>query len=184
MGASTPPISTPTPWLRIKGPSENSVEGSPRSSPDAVCGELTSTWNPGDRNIAAVCDADILFTSNEYLDFFIYDIFFKNSRTALHGENGFYVEVGGSNGVHASNTFFYGHCLGWRGVLVEATGCAECAIPVNRPSATVVAVAIGRTLELKDMAALSSTFCEQCPPPTEPRRVLPLAKLFEEQNIA
>lgn len=125
----------------------------------------------------------MLFTSNEYLDYLVYVSFFKDAQGALWTANGFYVEVGGANGVHASNTFFYEHCLKWSGLIVEATGCAECEIPVNRPSATVIPAAIGRTLELKDMAELSKTFCEECSPPTEPRRVVPLSKLFEENNV-
>ena len=35
--------------------------------------------------------------------------------------NGFFVEMGGSNGVTFSNSLIYEYALGWRGIVIEAS---------------------------------------------------------------
>ena len=79
------------------------------------------------------------FTSNDYIDIIVYDIFFRQkNRTDMR-----YVEVGASNGISASNSFFFDECLAWKGLLIEATQCAHCILPYNRPGALIEHAAIG-----------------------------------------
>ena len=56
------------------------------------------------------------FMGNDYLDFLVYNLFFRDVRPKRPLV---YVESGGSNGVHASNSFFFDHGLGWSGLLIE-----------------------------------------------------------------
>ena len=47
----------------------------------------------------------------------IYERFFKEPTPM---RNGFFLEIGGLDGIKFSNTLFFERCLGWTGVLVEA----------------------------------------------------------------
>ena len=76
------------------------------------------------------------FYGNDYLDYVIFDTFFRRGCTVLSGSNATYLETGGSNGVHASNTLFFDSFLEWRGINIEPTICATCQLPFNRPHST------------------------------------------------
>lgn len=100
------------------------------------------------------------FTANEYLDFLVFHVFFSDPAWVGHGT---FLETGGSNGVHASNSFFFERSLNWTGVLIEPTPCAVCEIPLNR-RATSVHAALGTrggpaTLDVSSM----EQFCPNCP---------------------
>lgn len=70
------------------------------------------------------------FYSNAYVDLFLFRSFFSSPRPVVGGS---YVEIGGSNGVHASNTLFFEQSLNWTGVLIEPTACGRCMLPYSRP---------------------------------------------------
>ena len=53
-----------------------------------------------------------------------------------------FIELGGFNGIHESNTIFLQHCLGWRGVLFEAQPAAFHDLLRNRPGVVAVQAAI------------------------------------------
>ena len=74
-----------------------------------------------------------VYFANAFLDLLLYDFFFSRARDKV----GFYVDIGAADGVDASNTAFFDYCLGWRGLLVEGSICADCRLPVDRPNATV-----------------------------------------------
>jgi hypothetical protein len=76
-------------------------------------------------------DDGLGFYANDNLDVLVFNAFFKKGH-AVHW-NGTYLETGGSNGIHASNTLFFSDFLGWRGLLIEPTACALCQLPKNRP---------------------------------------------------
>ena len=67
-------------------------------------------------------DNSLPFTGNNYLDLIIYSVFFQDMRTM---SNGYFVDVGASNGISASNTIFFEYCLGWKGLLVEGSQQAQ-----------------------------------------------------------
>jgi hypothetical protein len=71
------------------------------------------------------------FYANDNLDILVFNAFFKKGNFAHR--NGTYLETGGSNGIHASNTLFFSDFLGWRGLLIEPTYCAVCQLAKNRP---------------------------------------------------
>lgn len=93
------------------------------------------------------------FTGNGYLDFHIYSLFFQERQTP-----GTYVEMGGSNGVHASNTYFFDHALGWTGALIEPTACAVCQMPFNRPKATNINSGVCKEEKTMDFSFMKN-FC-------------------------
>ena len=66
--------------------------------------------------------------SNE--DVKIYHRFFKN---ASYINNGFFLEMGGLDGLTFSNTLIYEHCFGWRGMLIEANMLNFLEMNQNRP---------------------------------------------------
>lgn len=96
---------------------------------------------------------DFAFTGNDYLDFYIYSLFFKE-----RSEAGTYVEMGGSNGVHASNTYFLDHALGWAGELIEPTPCGVCQLPFNRPRATNIHAGVCDTRQMRNFDFMAA-FC-------------------------
>ena len=52
-----------------------------------------------------------------------------------------YFEVGGLDGIHASNTLFLQQCLGWRGVLMEGNPRSFEALVGNRPGVVAIGCA-------------------------------------------
>jgi hypothetical protein len=101
---------------------------------------------------------NMFFYANDYLDLIVFDIFFK-----YQASQGFYVEIGGSNGIHAANTLFFDDCLGWKGIITETSECARCELPFNRPTATIEHVAIGKLGDSFDAREMSAAFCNSCP---------------------
>lgn len=95
------------------------------------------------------------FFGNFHIDLIIYLIFFqqsgplvgcinnsghhKSAKKSIEFINntshrpGVYLETGGSNGIHASNTLFFNHFLNYTGILIEPTLCGKCQLPFNRP---------------------------------------------------
>ena len=129
------------------------------------------------------------FTGNSYLDFLVYTLFFRDVRRKRPLT---YVETGGgSNGVHASNSYFFDFQLGWTGLLIEPSRCAICELPMNRPNATNVRAGIcptATTRSFKHMAA----FCPGRQGVCKQMRVgrtdalvpcLPLTHILKEQGI-
>jgi FkbM family methyltransferase len=53
-----------------------------------------------------------------------------------------FLEIGAYDGLHASNTLFLEHCLGWRGLLIEAHPNAFERVALNRPRAWSVGSAV------------------------------------------
>lgn len=66
-------------------------------------------------------------------DVTLYNEFFK--KGALLGKSGFYLELGGFDGVAESNSRFYERCLGWSGLLIEASPKMFPKLAKNRPLA-------------------------------------------------
>jgi hypothetical protein len=52
--------------------------------------------------------------------------------------NGFFVEMGGLNGITFSNSLIYEYCLGWTGILIEANPVNYRAMIDQRPCATSI----------------------------------------------
>jgi FkbM family methyltransferase len=66
-------------------------------------------------------------TSQDQEDQFLFNTYFKG----LCG--GTYVELGGLDGVKYSNSHFFHHGLGWKGVLIEPNPKSFAALQINRP---------------------------------------------------
>ena len=56
------------------------------------------------------------FRSRDASDMINYNKFFKNQPRDFKGT---YLELGAFDGKRESNTIFYDHCLGWKGLLIE-----------------------------------------------------------------
>jgi hypothetical protein len=122
---------------------------------------------------------DMYFTGNDYLDLFVYDIFFKTRKT-----NGFYVEIGASDGIAADNTLFFDDCLQWKGLLLEASACAICQVPMNRPSAIIENVAIGAIGTSLDPRVFARSFCTSTHPHcVETKKTLTTVPCFPVQYV-
>eukprot|EP00667_Euglena_gracilis_P020456 EG_transcript_22133 len=103
-----------------------------------------------------------MFYGNFYADFLVFHTFFAGmyAKTNLVTD-GIYVEIGGSNGVHASNTLFFEQQLRWHGYLIEPTPCAVCMLPYTRPRDHII-----RAGACTDHAMLHGTFMGSfCPYP-------------------
>lgn len=64
-----------------------------------------------------------------------------------------FVELGGYNGVHESNTIFLQRCLGWRGLLIEAQPSAFADLPLNRPGAVTIHSAVSDACSVNGTAS-------------------------------
>jgi FkbM family methyltransferase len=99
---------------------------------------------------------EIPSTSQHGQDRFVIDKIFNRKR------DGFFLEIGGGDGLYLSNTLVLENDFGWRGILVEPTRAFE-QLKENRPKATCVKAAIAgerRTVRLfeildKGQAALN-----------------------------
>jgi hypothetical protein len=107
-------------------------------------------------------DHSLPFTGNNYLDLIIYSMFFQNTNM----RNGYFVDVGSSNGVSASNTLFFEYCLGWKGLLVEGSQQAQgkCGSQLRkvRPRSNIELSAIGESGNIVDMTAIGQIFAPNC----------------------
>lgn len=109
----------PTPWLSLRKPLEDSMWRLP-----------SWLWSRERRDVATASAATAYFYGNEYTDLSLFTHFFSQPTPVLGGT---YIEIGGSNGVHASNTLFFEQHLNWSGVLIEPTPCGRCILPHTRP---------------------------------------------------
>ncbi len=66
-------------------------------------------------------------------DIKMYKRFFKSSH---YKGNGYFVEIGGLNGISFSNSYLFEQCLGWKGMLIEANPDNYKSMIYNRPCAT------------------------------------------------
>lgn len=60
----------------------------------------------------------------------LYENYFKDDKT----ENGFFIEIGGMDGVTYSNTLFFEQQLGWNGIIIEPQVDMYNQLIKNRPS--------------------------------------------------
>ena len=115
----------PTPWLSLR----RRLEDPPWPLPSWL-------WRqpPGGarlaRDTSSTTSSAAFFYANDYVDLALFTHFFAHPTPVLDGT---YVEIGGSNGVHASNTLFFEQHLNWSGVLIEPTPCGRCVLPHTRP---------------------------------------------------
>ena len=96
--------------------------------------EDSRAWENGLRGIRPgpwLNVGDHQWYGNSYLDWLVWSLFYRTATGPLR-----YVETGGSNGVHASNTLFFDRFMGWKGMLIEPTVCGVCQLPYSRPNAT------------------------------------------------
>ena len=63
-------------------------------------------------------------------------------KSGLMHQNGTFLEIGGGDGLHESNTMFLEACLGWRGILVEPNPRLASAMCLNRPRAVSVSTGV------------------------------------------
>ncbi|HLK80333.1 MAG TPA: FkbM family methyltransferase [Xanthobacteraceae bacterium] len=55
----------------------------------------------------------------------------------LNFRNGYFIEAGANDGLYQSNTAFFEHYLGWRGLLIEPIPSLAARCRVNRPKAKI-----------------------------------------------
>ena len=89
-------------------------------------------WRP------AVTVGDLHLYSLTHIDLAVVHVFFSHRLS----KPGVFVEVGAQDGVSNSNTVAMERCLGWKGLLVEASVCAECEAARHRPGSAVEPCAI------------------------------------------
>ena len=89
----------------------------------------------------------------DQIDLLIIEIFMKYKK------NGFFVEVGAQDGVGSSNTVSLERCFGWKGILVEASCCAECEVKRQRPNSLVYPLAISPCPSSGSVSISSTPFC-------------------------
>ena len=53
-----------------------------------------------------------------------------------------FLELGAFDGIHASNTLYLEHCLGWRGLLIEPHPDAFARLALNRPRSWTIGSAV------------------------------------------
>jgi len=87
--------------------------------------------------MSSEAQAEVFF--GQYGQDSVIDQFFR----ALGQEGGFFVDVGASDGVRLSNSFFLEKFRGWRGICVEAHPDYYRLLVENRPSAITYNVAAG-----------------------------------------
>ena len=117
----------PTPWISLRRPLEDAPWFVPswlrRSAPSQHSEQSVDAPESDEAGVGH-------FYANEYVDLSLFSHFFARPSPVLRGT---YVEIGGSNGVHASNTLFFEQHLNWTGVLIEPTPCGRCVLPHTRP---------------------------------------------------
>jgi hypothetical protein len=109
----------------------------------------------------------------------IYERFF--SKPSPH-RNGFFVEMGGLDGVLFSNSWFFEECLGWRGLLLEGNPANYNAMVLNRPHTTNLHMAVCRKEQVVQftvgggaiagaMQTMAASFLQKWHHTTQPRTV-------------
>ena len=112
----------PTPWLSLRRP----IEDPPWLVPSWLWPQPPAARG----GASSASSSAAFFYGNEYVDLSLFTHFFAQPAAVVDGT---YVEIGGSNGVHASNTLFFEQHLNWSGVLIEPTPCGRCLLPHTRP---------------------------------------------------
>jgi hypothetical protein len=100
-----------------------------KSKPRKPLGFATE-W-PADTLMRTSNDEDLIAFKNMFLS--------KDGMTPKR--NGFYIEMGAFDGVQESNTRFFELCLGWKGLLIEASPTTFENLKHNRPHNHLVNVA-------------------------------------------
>ena len=125
------------------------------------------------------------FAANDYIDWLIFQVFFSDPLWVNHGT---FLETGGSNGVHASNTLFFERTLNWTGVLIEPTICAACEIPFNRRAVVMhaaLAPANGGQGFFDSSGMANFCVSNNCqPPPWDPVPSAPLQQLMNKAGFS
>eukprot|EP01013_Petalomonas_cantuscygni_P037606 TRINITY_DN68452_c0_g1_i1.p1 TRINITY_DN68452_c0_g1~~TRINITY_DN68452_c0_g1_i1.p1 ORF type:complete len:426 (+),score=74.01 TRINITY_DN68452_c0_g1_i1:126-1403(+) len=125
-------------------------------------------------------------------DWYLFDLFFRTGHGGRPGlpsvpgggdalAHGTFVEVGGNNGVHASNTLFYEKYLNWTGLLVEPTPCYY-TMRQNRPTCHSVWAGICAEETTLDITSMLR-FCRSVRPNTTVVRCAPMGKLMGEVGL-
>lgn len=96
------------------------------------------------------------FYANDYVDLSLFHQFFSHPLVV----GGTYIEIGGSNGVHASNTLFFEQHLNWTGILIEPTPCGRCVLPYTRPRDWTVNAAVCRKPANLSSTYMAAAFCQ------------------------
>jgi len=76
-----------------------------------ACGHITHPDLPTDITVAR----QSMSKSQNGEDLHLYDMLFKDDK-----DSGVFLEIGALDGELYSNTYFYEHALGWKGILIEA----------------------------------------------------------------
>ena len=72
------------------------------------------------------------------------------------GPGSFFLELGGHNGLHASNTIFTEACRGWRGLMIEANPVSFTRMRIHRPAVLATRGAVCSTVGNVTFAARRS----------------------------
>lgn len=83
----------------------------------------------------------MLFYSSQEEDSILYDMYFKH----IGIEDGFFLELGANDGIHASNTKFLEDVLNFKGILIEASPILYNNLISNRPNTINYNYAISET---------------------------------------
>ena len=140
------------------------------------CGKACASVHPG----------EVHGYGNGWQDIYLYTHLFSRPTPVL---NGVYVEIGGNDGMTASNTLFFEQHLNWTGVLIEPNPCGQCVLPTIRPRDRVVhagACALATSIpsaspHFKDLKRRG--FCHgsmaACKPPGQTVPCLPMRELLQ-----
>jgi hypothetical protein len=86
----------------------------------------------------------IAFEAKNARHYFMADCLYIHRQFFSTKRNGFFIEVGGLNGVaDGSNSFFFERYLGWRGLMVEASPLNFAGLFTRRPLAYRLEAALG-----------------------------------------
>jgi len=111
------------------------------------------------RQVAWLRVGELSFTGNDYIDLFVWRLFFSDPWWVGRGR---FVETGAQNGVYASNTLFLERFANFSGLLIEGTPCAVCQVPFNRPGSVVLHSALAApdsapTLDVREFGPYCAT---------------------------
>ena len=99
-----------------------------------ACGHITHPPLPTDMTVARRS----MSKSQDREDVHLYDMLFKDDK-----EPGVFLEIGALDGELFSNTYFYEHALGWKGILVEANPANAAKLrTAPRPRSAIFTLAV------------------------------------------
>jgi hypothetical protein len=96
------------------------------------------------------CTNGIYFFSQNGSDKYLYDFVFKNWK------NGFYIDIGSTNGINSNNTLFLENHLNWKGILIEPSFAFE-SLFFNRGKKNIIKKSF---LSAQDGQTLSFGHCQ------------------------